>query len=226
MTVVLAEQIDAVAARSPEAVREAAARVLQRPYYNVDAASGTPGETVFEKIIHAIDRALETIVDAINSLPMGLKWFVVIAASILCALLIVHLAKSLSHALGVNAAVPRQRTNERDVLGEIRGLEHASAEAVAQGDYCSGIHYLMRAAVCHIENARGKNFRPGVTNRDLLRLLESTLLASPLGKLVDSVDVHWYGGQPCTGEAFTFCRNAYLQVRDHAARVFESAVSA
>ncbi|MCA9237023.1 MAG: DUF4129 domain-containing protein [Planctomycetales bacterium] len=171
-------------------------------------------------------KPFEWFFDALGGLPTGLKWIVFLAAVLLCVLLIAHIGVSFSRALRANATISPRRRKERNLFSEIQGLEQAAAAAEARGDCSSAVHLLMRAAACHLELARGKSFRPGVTNRDLLRLFDATVLFAPLRSLVDAVDLHWYGDQPCPAGVFSSCRSAYFQVRDHAAEIIKPPVSA
>jgi hypothetical protein len=84
--------------------------------------------------------------------------------------------------------------------------------AIAQEDYIGAIRWLFRATLRRLELFEKKKFRPGITNRELLRRYRASPLAESLVSFVNTIDVKWYGQMPCGQSEYISCRNEHGRI--------------
>lgn len=204
-----------MSAPPPDVIRTTAESVLARPYFKLDRAAHD-GEPLIFKIIEWILTPFRWLFDSLEGLPDFLRWIIVVIAAIVCALLIMHIIYSLLNALGEPRSRKKLATgfSPRDVPPE--QLEHEAEGLAERGDLIGAVRVLFRAALRRLEVAEQRKFRPGFTNRELLRRYRSTAVFDSLQRFVETIDMKWYGEQPCLPEDYAACRTAHAWIRDHA----------
>jgi hypothetical protein len=206
-----------MAAPPPDVIRTTADSVLARPYFKLDRPTSDDSEPLIFRIIEWILTPFKWLFDSLEGLPDFLRWIIVVVAAIVCALLIMHIVYSLLNALGE----PRSRKKKLAVGAAAREappeqLEREAEGLAERGDLIGAVRVLFRAALRRLEVAEQKKFRPGFTNRELLRRYRSTAVFDSLQRFVETIDMKWYGEQPCLPEDYAACRTAHAWIRDHA----------
>ena len=88
-------------------------------------------------------------------------------------------------------------------------------EPAEHADYIGAIRLLFRSALRRLELAERRKFRPGFTNRELLRRYRSSPLADSLARLVETIELKWYGNTPCEQADYVACRGAHDDICQH-----------
>jgi hypothetical protein len=200
---------------SGEEIRRIAEEIAARPHFQLDRAPSDGGEPLWIRILRWIFKPFRALFEILEGLPEPLRWLIVILAIVLCIALIAHIAYTLAGAIRGPSLSSKQPFIAPDKKADPATLERAAAERAAAADYIAAIRLLMRAAVRRIELAEERAFRPGLTNRQLLRRYQSTRLAEPLRWFVEAIDRKWYGGEMCQQQDYEVSRQQHAQICSH-----------
>lgn len=200
----------------PEMIRRTAEEVLRRPEFQLEPRPDS-GATVLDwllRILHWVLMPIQWLIDAFSFLPFPLAVMVVVALVAIVIVLVLHITYTIVMAVtgsgskrGVGAAV-------RETIRDPSILERQASEAVARGDFITGIRLLFAACLLRLETAEKRPFRPGTTNREHLRRRKDSPLFEPLKRFVDTIETRWYGEGACGPDDFEACRAAYTRIRD------------
>jgi hypothetical protein len=199
----------------PASIREAAREVISRPYYKLDSSTSEDATPLLLQLIRWILKPFQWLFDQMEGLPDAVRWIVVIFCVVLCVALIGHILYTLIKAVG--NPVARRRISLADPTREIGPDEFEQQAALAETnrDYIAAVRLLFRAALRRLEIFEKKKFRPGITNRELVRRYRSTPLADSLVQFVNPIDLKWYGQLPCEQTDFIACRNEHGRICEY-----------
>ncbi|HEX6962603.1 MAG TPA: DUF4129 domain-containing protein [Lacipirellula sp.] len=201
---------------SSDEIRRIAAEVVARDYFRIDEARDASEPPLWLVIFKWIIKPFVALFELLDGLPDVLRWLIVIGAVILCIALIAHITYVLMAAVRGPGAGSRKGYTPPETKLDPQSLERSARERERDGDYIGAIRLLMRAATRRLEIAEERPFRPGVTNRQVLRRYQATPLFEPLKILVEVIDRKWYGGEPCTETDYAICQQQHALIRDYA----------
>jgi hypothetical protein len=134
---------------------------------------------------------------------------------VICVALIAHIIYTLIKA--VSDPTIRRRLQLDSTSREIDPDEiERDAELVgAQGDYIGAVRLLFRAALRRLEIFEKKKFRPGITNREVVRRYRASPVAESLTRFVNTIELKWYGQLPCEQDDYLTCRNEHGRICEY-----------
>jgi hypothetical protein len=203
--------------RDDDSIRAAADAVLAREHFRLDEAFEPPGTEWLEEIGRWLLTPFRWLSELVAELPFGMQLFVVVLLIGLLLLIVAHIVWSLATALrdprrgGVPLTAPA-------TLADPAALEELARSLAAGGDYVGACRRLLQAALCWLQLARERRFRPGLTNAEVIREYAATPVAEPLRQLVATIDHKWYGDEPCLAEDYERCLASNAAVRAASAR--------
>lgn len=199
---------------SDAAVRDLAAQILSRPEY----ASARPSAA--DKWLHDL---LQHIIDWLNQLlrlhgsAPGLYWMILAATFLIFALLVAHIAWTISIAL--RAPVPQPRAPFKQA--SIDPVADAERMAAA-GSYLDAAHALMIATFRTLAERFVIELRPDRSNRWIRRALQGSKLDQPLANrivlLIERTERHWFGDRDNRREIYTDWRAAFDELSQATAK--------
>lgn len=199
-----------------EIIRQTAAEILQGREFRIDRDTKM-GETIIDWIIWLAEWLIypfKWLFHAMEGLPEGMRWVVVIGLFILLIFLVGHLIYTL-----VTVLRPASRkTKFESALTSARKLsakefEDLAQEAFQQRDYIAAVRFLFRASLVHLQKSEGRKLSPGLTNRQYLRRYRNSPFVGALQSFVDTIDMGWYGNGVCREEEYLRCQQAYAEIR-------------
>jgi hypothetical protein len=199
----------------PDAIRQTAAEVVSREYYDLGEKALSDSPPWWWAIVRWLLKPFEWLFASMEGWPDFLRWTIVILCFILLIALLAHIVYSF--AVAIRGPVSRRRGAYTSTQAEIdpAALEQEAERAGKGGDYIGAIRLLFRATLRRIEVAEKKKLRPGFTNRELLRRYRSTPLFGSLERFVETIDQKWYGGGTCLEEDFVTCRGEHARIRQY-----------
>jgi hypothetical protein len=197
----------------PATIRETAEAIVARPYFDLGTARSS-GPPLWLQILRWIWEPFRMLFDSMEGLPDWLRWVIVVLAVALCAALVAHIVYSFVTAI----RGPRRRGAASLRIAQARELRPEDLERDAEladstGDHIGAVRLLFRAALRRIELAEEKRFRPGLTNRELLRRYQTSPLFPSLQRFIDIIELKWYGGQKCVAGDYSACRSEHQPIR-------------
>jgi hypothetical protein len=199
-------------------IRRAAAEVVARPYFQIDVTQGDGGEPLWLRLLRLILKPFQYVFRALDGLPEIVRWLIVVLAIALCLAIIAHIIYTVLGAIRGPASRTKQPYIAPGSRADPETLERAAAERAAAGAYVDAVRLLMRAALRRIELAEKKAFRPGITNRQLLRSYQSTALVDPLRWFVDAIDRKFYGSESCSEADYVVGQHQHAQICRYVAK--------
>jgi hypothetical protein len=196
----------------PAAIREAARDVLARPYFDLDSVGPRDQAPLFLEIIRWILTPFRWLFEILDGLPEAVRWLIVLACLVLAAVLIGHILFALARSIRGPLLQRKSQLNAAAKEGDPKEFEKQADLAVAREDYIGAIRWLFRATLRRLELFEKKKFRPGITNRELLRRYRSSPLADSLLSFVNTIDLKWYGQMPCGQAEYISCRNEHGRI--------------
>ena len=202
----------AAALPPPEDIRRTAEGVVRRPYFDLGNAPLREASSWLLDVLRWILKPFEWLYEILGGLPEFVRWLVVAVCVVLCIALIAHIIYTLVSAIRV-PSVGRGRAFKPSAA-EIDpvDLEREAESLVARGDYIGAVRLLFRAAIRRIELAETRRFRPGFSNRELLRRYRSTPLGQSLQRLVETIELKWYGNALCEQSDYLACRSDHERI--------------
>ena len=186
-----------------------------------DYQTGTPSEPTegMLYLVATLMRWLMTpfrwIVEMTEGLPDVLRWTIVVVLFALLIAVFVHMAWSLIYAMSGGRRTQRSVTLPSDIANtelSVTELEQAAEQAAVQGELIEAVRYLFRATLTNLSEREKKRFRRGMTNRQYLRHYRNTSLSTPLQVFVSTIELKWYGDEPCDDQDYDHCRAAYQEM--------------
>ncbi len=203
-------------------VRRTAEEVLSRPYYELDTPLRITAPNWLWELFRWMLQPLFWLLELTEGLPQFLRWVIVVVLSLIVIALIAHIGYSLMSAIRGTPHRKRASTKPRQRVIDPAELEREADQAGGRGDHIGAIRLLFRASLLRLQQTEKRKFRPGFTNRDLLRRYRSSPLVDPLRRFVETIDAKWYGEEPCLEGDYVACREghqqllALMQERSHA----------
>lgn len=198
----------------PEEIRRKAAEVLARPEY----LSATPEEEsatqqLLLRILRALHDGFVWLADSLAFLSPSVRYPVALVLVVVLFVLFVRFIYMLRRAtqLPSQGARVRERQGRRESADELETLARQEYE---RGRVIEAVRLLLRAGLLRLEQAEKRRYRPGTTNRELLRRYRASPLFEPLKTLVDMIDLKWYGDQPAVSDDYRACLDAEERLRD------------
>jgi hypothetical protein len=210
---------------SADALREAAAKIVAGPDYQLDSPASHESwtEEVLYTILEWIAIPVRWLFRMTEGLPDFLRWFIVVSLVLVVIVLIWHMTYSFLVALRRPTRQTYSGPADRQLGFSPEELEQLAEEAAREGDFISSIRFLFRASVIRLELSSRQKHRPGTTNRDLLRRFSKwPELSTSIRHFVDVIDRKWFGDEVCLERDWMECRLAYdsvcsfLRERGHA----------
>ena len=198
----------------PEVIRRTADDVVSRPHYELDHAPVRDSSSIWIELLRWLAKPIRYLAEALQELPDFARWLVVIVLALAAAALIAHIIYTLVTAIRGPAARLRRDFSLTSTKRDPHALEAAAEESGAEGDYIGAIRLLFRAAMIRIEEAEERPFRPGFTNRDLLRRYGATKLGRSLEQFVETIDRKWYGNEQCDSTDYMVCQREHGRIRE------------
>ena len=199
----------------PDAIRKTAAEVVARPYFELGGVRHQEGPSLFLEILRWILRPILALFDGLSGLPAFIQWLVVIVCILLVVAIVAHIVFTLINVLGGPITARRERQfvlSARDANPD--DLEQQAEASGGRGDYIDAIRLLFRAALRRIELAEERKLRPGLTNRELLRRYQTSPFRVPLERLVEMIELKWYGSAPCELADYQVCQAEHAHIRE------------
>lgn len=200
---------------SPEALRDAATRIVGGPGYHLDTQQSQNAwtEELIFQILRWVLTPLRWLFDLTEGLPDVLRWLIVIGLVILMAILIWHMGRTLLIAMRGPARGSHAGFTSRQRGFSAEDLEQFAVEAGRAGDHIAAIRFLFRASVVRLEQSSKQRHRPGATNRELLkRFSQWPEVATSIRYFVDVIDRKWYGDEFCTEADYARSQSEYESV--------------
>lgn len=191
--------------------------VLSRPDYQIDPPP-EPSEGLLQllaTLLRWILAPFKWLFDSMEGLPDFLRWLIVIVLFAVLLALIAHMAWTLTQAMSGgrrsqrSTALPSEMVNVELTVAE---LEQASEKAFQQGAFIEAVRYLFRATLANLAEREQKKFRRGTTNRQYLSYFRNSAILPYLQILVSTIELKWYGDEPCEQQDYETCRDAYQQI--------------
>jgi hypothetical protein len=199
----------------PETIRSTAAEVVARPDYDLGQHDLKLEPPFWLEMFRWILTPFEWLYDSMEGVPDVFRWIIVIVAALVCVALIAHIIYTLVTA--IRGPIRSRGTKYEFAVEEIDPVDlESEADRIShRGDYIGAIRLLFRASLRRLELAERRKFRPGFTNRELLRRYRASPLAAALERLVETIELKWYGDAPCVQDDYTYCRAAHDYIRQH-----------
>ncbi len=197
-------------------IRQTAAEILQRSEYQLDRDTRL-GDTIVDIIVWLFEWLIypfRWLFNAMDGLPEGFRWVVVIGLVLLLIVLVGHLLYTLVVAL--RPATRRASfSSALDAKHKLSAKEYEdlAQQAFAQQDYIAAVRFLFRASLAHLQSIEGRPFSPGLTNRQYVHRYRKSPFVGALQSFVEVIDQGWYGNGICREEEFQRCREAYAEIR-------------
>ncbi|MFO0948300.1 MAG: hypothetical protein U1D30_20660 [Planctomycetota bacterium] len=198
----------------PDTVRRVARDVLSGPDYDLDPNIGS-GETFLSIFLDYLEMVLRPILrwfDALFDISPFLGYSAMIALVLTALFLLGHIGYTLWVLLQKKSQLRSFSSNGVKKGTDPEQLERLAALAVEDEDFISAVRLLFKASLLRIEAAEKREFRAGLTNRELLRRFRNTPMQAPLRHFVDVIDAKWYGFGTCLRPDFESCREAHAQI--------------
>jgi len=200
----------------PETIRRTAAEILENPEFQIDQDTKLGG-TIVDMALLVLEWVLvpfRWLFNAMDGLPDGLRWVVVLGLSALLLFFVGHLLYTLvttcrpqtQNSKFISALASRRKRSAGD-------FEQLAQEARTQHDFISAVRFLFRASLVHLQSLEGRAFSPGLTNRQYLRRYQKSPFLESLQSFVDIIDTSWYGNGVCQEAEYLKCRDAYAEIR-------------
>lgn len=205
-----------MAAPAPETIRRSAAEVLSNPEFRIEQDTRA-GDTIVDLMLQFLEWLIAPfrwLFDAMDGLPDGLRWVVVVGLFILLLVLVGHIIYTLTSSLRPSTRRARfssALSSNRKINAE--EFEQLAQEAIAEHDYISAVRFLFRACLVHLQTLEGRMHSPGLTNRQYVRRYRKSRFVESLQYFVDIIDTSWYGKGICREEEYLKCRDAYSEIR-------------
>jgi hypothetical protein len=199
----------------PDEIRRKAAEVLARPEYQADPSSDDASTTqqLLLRVLRGLFEAFTWLAESLGFLPAFLRY----PAAALLVLLLVALVVRIITMLRRATELPTRGARVRD--RQHHGQSPEELEALARQEFDRGrvieaVRLLLRAGLLRLEQNEKRPYRPGTTNRELLRRYRASPLFEPLQTLVDTIDLKWYGDQPAAPDDYRSCLDAEVRLRE------------
>ncbi|QDV71949.1 DUF4129 domain-containing protein [Botrimarina mediterranea] len=197
-----------------DAIRAAATEVLSRADYDLQRGAERPATEWVEGWLRWLTAPLRWLFDSMEGLPDGLRWLVIILLLILLVLLVAHIVWTLVSSLSTPrlGSLQLSSTKESRVL-DPKVMEAEARQLASAGDYVGACRLLLQASLARLQQVRSRRFSPGLTNSELLREYAATSIAEPLKQLVRTVELKWYGDEPCLATDYERCEASHEVIR-------------
>jgi hypothetical protein len=199
----------------PDVIRQTAAEVVSRSYYELGDASRNDGEPLWWTILRWLLKPFIWLFQSMEGWPDFVRWVIVIVCFLLLLALLAHIIYTFVLAIRGPAARRRQSYVLAQTAVDTDELLRDAERAGRAGDYIGAIRLLFRAALSRIEAVEKKKLRPGATNRELLRRYKSTPIFGSLQQFVETIDNKWYGHGTCLEMDYVNCRGEHDRIREY-----------
>ena len=196
-----------------ETIRRRAEEIVARPDYQIEPAESHPLSDLWWDLLEWAVTPLRWLFEALEGLPNAMRWIIVILLTTILVLLIAHIVWTFVVAIRGPTVGRKVRRGNRETPIDPRDLEREAETLGSHGDYVAAVRLLFHASLLRLQKFEKKPFRPGCTNRELLRRYRTSKLHEPLQRFVETIDTTWYGGRPCREEDYRACREGHGEIR-------------
>jgi hypothetical protein len=186
-------------------VRDLAHEILARPEYA--AARPLPVENWFYSMLVRLIAWLQNLGTLRITAP-GLYWVILVGLFVVLAVLVAHIAWSISAAL--RAPEPQERTASG---GERRDPAAEAELLAASGNFLEAAHNLMIASFRTLAERSVIDLRPDRSNRWIRRALHDSQLNGTLVGEIDSLvartERQWFGDRENSPDIYSQWRSAF-----------------
>lgn len=200
---------------SPEAIREAAARITSSEPYDLESASRYL--SVFSRVIQWLIDWIRLFFDWLDSfLGDSPPWVTYAVIGVLSAVLIALLGKAVYAAYRSLQGVD-QGPIEFEVAPrpDLDALVRRAGELASQGNYVDASRTLYRAALILLEERRGGRVLTGLTNSEYLRTFHTPWVVENLRVFADLINWKWYRDKSFDADDYAQCRSAFEAIHQH-----------
>lgn len=198
-------------------LRDTLREVLSRPDYQIESPS-EPSEgmlRILATLLRWILAPFKWLFESMDGLPDFLRWLIVVALFLLLVALIAHMAWTLMQAMSGGRRSQRATALPSEMVPvelTVAELEAAAEAAFESGAFIEAVRFLFRATLANLAEREKKKFRRGTTNRQYLSHFRNTGLLPHLQVMVSTIELKWYGDEPCEEQDYQNCRNAYRSI--------------
>lgn len=207
---------------APDAIREKISEVLARPDFQIDPVTTEQSWEwlkLFFLIVRWILKPFVWLMELTEGLPMLLRWTIIVALLVVTVLLVWHITHTIVAAIRGPQRLPRLPESEEPSQRNPEIFEQRADEAARHGAWIDAIRLLFRATLLRLEAREKRRFRVGMTNREHLRRYRQSPIAEPFRQFVETLDLKWYGDEPCDRSDYDSCLEAHTTIRHFARRV-------
>lgn len=207
----------------PDAIREAARKIVARPEFEIESPSQLPFDLLhlIGRILRAIFGPFQRFADSVFDFSPLLGWLMIVGIVLIVVALMTHIVYTFRVALAQRVETISGLSKSRRTMDPAR-LEADAEMAAARGDFIGAVRLVFRSCLVRLEAAEERALRLGLTNRELLRCYQSTSLAEALRIFVDTIDAKWYGHALCDAGDYEACLQAQRVVHRHVGKIARS----
>ena len=200
---------------SPEALRDAATRIVSGSDYQLDKSRSESDWTLelLIEIVNWILTPIQWLLELTEGLPDVLRWLIIVGLLVLVVVLVWHMIRTFLVAMRGPTRASHAGYTERQRGFSAEELERFANEAGQLGNHIEAIRFLFRASVTRLEDSSKQKHRPGATNRDLLkRFSQWPEVATSIRYFVEVIDRKWYGDEFCSEFDYERSQTEYQSV--------------
>jgi len=167
--------------------------ILERPEFQWGEAQAVKTPNWLQKILDGFFDLLDRFIYAIQNTVYYERIPLMIIATLLFAISLLYIYRSLSRSLVRNAELAAEGSEEDAILTSKGALQRAQTLST-QGDYRNAMRYLYLSSLLILDERGLLRYDRSRTNREYLQSVSSKPeLATPLRDVIDVFDRVWYG---------------------------------
>jgi len=167
--------------------------ILERPEFQWGEAQAVKTPNWLQKILDGFFDLLDRFIYAIQNTVFYGRIPLMIIATLLFAISLLYIYRSLSRSLVRNAELAAEGSEEDAILTSKGALQRAQTLST-QGDYRNAMRYLYLSSLLILDERGLLRYDRSRTNREYLQSVSSKPeLATPLRDVIDVFDRVWYG---------------------------------
>lgn len=199
----------------PSVIREKALEIVQGEEYQLESLSRSDDTYLLElflRFFRWIGDIFRFLDGLLGGLPAGFRWAIIIALVVVLTLVIMHMINTIILMVKKAGGSGQYKLTSESNRPRPEIYEQEAEKYVNSGDYISAIRSLFLACLLRLENHEKKTFPRGMTNRQHLRRFQGTPVYDSFRKIVDVIDIKWYGEGECHEYDFITCKEAHHDI--------------
>jgi hypothetical protein len=202
---------------TPDAIRAKSEDVFKRPEFKRTVPKQAETKKPESKSFDTEPQQAST--PTVGSGLVGLitQGLLIIGGVVLAIIIAMFIANSMRRYLESKSTVAKQDDAAAIVAQRAWLSENYRAQAkhlAEVGDYIEAIRFLFLALVYRFDESGRVSFHKEYTNREYLDLLSDRRNVRDLRFIVDILDDHWYGQQPCERKQYEECLRVYERLEE------------